>query len=64
LDFYFDLKSCTGRKLLVPKFNVLLCAYDTLKLEINFLMRVEWQVLILDEGQRLKNNNSKTFKQC
>jgi chromodomain-helicase-DNA-binding protein 4 len=58
------LTSSKGRKLFVPKFNVLLCAYDTLKLEINFIMRVEWQVLILDEGQRLKNSNSKIFKQC
>lgn len=42
LDFYFDLKSNLGRKLCIPKFNVLLCAYDTLKLEIHNILRVEW----------------------
>jgi chromodomain-helicase-DNA-binding protein 4 len=41
---------------------VLLCSYETLKTEIKLLLKIEWQILAIDEGQRLKNNASKMFK--
>jgi chromodomain-helicase-DNA-binding protein 4 len=41
---------------------VLLCSYETLRSEIKLLLGLEWQVVVIDEGQRLKNNASKMFK--
>lgn len=51
LLFYFELP---GVK--IPKFNVLLCSYEVLKLEIKTIMAQEWEVFCIDEGQRLKNS--------
>jgi len=48
----------------VPKFNVLLTSYDSLRADFKELARIEWQAVIIDEGQRMKNNNSKFFKLC
>jgi SNF2 family DNA or RNA helicase len=28
------------------------------------LARIEWQVIFIDEGQKMKNNSSKFFKRC
>ncbi len=41
---------------------MLLCSYETLRSEIKLLLGLEWQVVVIDEGQRLKNNASKMFK--
>ena len=46
----------------MPKFNVLLTSYDTIRADFEALAPFEWQALIIDEGQRMKNNNSKLFK--
>ncbi len=41
---------------------MLLCSYETLRSEIKLLLGLEWQVVVIDEGQRLKNNASKMFR--
>jgi len=56
-----SLKS-NGQDLHVPKFNVLLTSYDALRTDFMVFVPFEWQALIIDEGQRMKNNNSKLFQ--
>ena len=58
LDFWLDLPN----DLKIPAFNVCLCSYEMLRIEVKLLLKVEWQALVIDEGQRLKNNSSKIFK--
>ena len=58
-DFFLDLKDIN-----IPKFNVLLCSYESLRNDFSFFAKLEWACLVIDEGQKIKNNNSKFFKMC
>ena len=41
------------------KFHVLLTSYELIGIDTATLQSVEWQVLVVDEAHRLKNNQSK-----
>ncbi|KAL8507411.1 hypothetical protein ACS0TY_018096 [Phlomoides rotata] len=43
------------------KFNVLLTTYEMVLCDSSYLRGVPWEVLIVDEGHRLKNSGSKLF---
>ncbi|XP_078180627.1 protein CHROMATIN REMODELING 4-like [Carex rostrata] len=43
------------------KFNVLLTTYEMVLADASYLRNVPWEVLIVDEGHRLKNSSSKLF---
>lgn len=43
------------------KFNVLLTTYEMVLVDATYLRSVSWEVLIVDEGHRLKNSSSKLF---
>ncbi|KAJ1701022.1 hypothetical protein LUZ63_000801 [Rhynchospora breviuscula] len=43
------------------KFNVLLTTYEMILADALYLRNVPWEVLIVDEGHRLKNSSSKLF---
>jgi superfamily II DNA or RNA helicase len=40
-------------------FNILLVSYDVLLRDVDDLRRINWQVLVLDEGHRIKNRTGK-----
>jgi SNF2 family DNA or RNA helicase len=40
-------------------FNILLASYDVVLKDIEFLAKIEWEVLVLDEGHRIKNSKGK-----
>jgi len=50
VEFFFNLKAADGSPLHVPKFNVLLTSYEVLRKDFLELAKIEWQVLIVDEG--------------
>ncbi|KAL0211759.1 hypothetical protein RCL1_005385 [Eukaryota sp. TZLM3-RCL] len=50
-----------GRKKPI-KFNILLCAYDTITGNPSIFKKIKWKSIIVDEAHRLKNNESKFFK--
>ncbi len=64
LCFFYNLKDPNGRIMQLPKFNVLLTSYESLRTDFKELSRIEWQAIVIDEGQRMKNNNTKFFKLC
>lgn len=64
IEFYFDLLCPNGDSMRIPSFNVLLTSFDFLRSDFNVLAPIEWQALIIDEGQKMKNNNSSFFKKC
>jgi len=64
LFYYNNLEAESGQPLYIPKFNVLLTSYESLFRDFFELAKIEWQVFFIDEGQKLKNNNSKLFKKC
>eukprot|EP00258_Populus_trichocarpa_P037441 XP_024453460.1 protein CHROMATIN REMODELING 4 isoform X2 [Populus trichocarpa] len=43
------------------KFNVLLTTYEMVLADSTYLRGVPWEVLVVDEGHRLKNSGSKLF---
>lgn len=43
-------------------FNVLLTNYNMIQADYKHLIKIPWRCLIIDEGQRLKSNDSKLFK--
>ncbi|KAL3632331.1 hypothetical protein CASFOL_025315 [Castilleja foliolosa] len=43
------------------KFNVLLTTYEMILCDSSYLRGVPWEVLVVDEGHRLKNSGSKLF---
>ena len=43
------------------KFHVLLTSYETALSEATELRRLKWETLVVDEGHRLKNKNSRLF---
>ncbi|KAL1833871.1 hypothetical protein ACET3Z_003522 [Daucus carota] len=43
------------------KFNVLLTTYEMVLVDSSHLSAVPWEVLVVDEGHRLKNSSSKLF---
>ncbi|ESO88865.1 hypothetical protein LOTGIDRAFT_165279, partial [Lottia gigantea] len=44
------------------KFHVLLTSYELISIDHALLGSVDWQVLVVDEAHRLKNNQSKFFR--
>ncbi|KAI1301466.1 Chromodomain-helicase-DNA-binding protein Mi-2 -like protein [Halotydeus destructor] len=44
------------------KFHVLLTSYELNCIDAAMLSSIEWQILVVDEAHRLKNNQSKFFK--
>ncbi|PRP88087.1 chromodomain-helicase-DNA-binding protein 5 [Planoprotostelium fungivorum] len=43
-----------------PRFNAVLTTYELARMEAKHLKKFDWQVLIVDEGHRLKNAESKS----
>jgi SNF2 family DNA or RNA helicase len=43
------------------KFNILLTTYETVLADAAHLCKIPWALLIVDEGHRLKNSNSRLF---
>ncbi|GER43251.1 chromodomain helicase DNA binding protein [Striga asiatica] len=50
-----------GKKTSAFKFNVLLTTYEMVLCDSSYLRGVPWEVLVVDEGHRLKNSESKLF---
>ena len=44
------------------KFHVMVTTYEVAGFEESELRRISWAALIVDEGHRLKNRNSRLFK--
>ncbi|KAG0414864.1 hypothetical protein HPB47_007982, partial [Ixodes persulcatus] len=55
-------KACRMKKDASVKFHVLLTSYELVCIDATILGSVDWQVLVVDEAHRLKNNQSKFFK--
>lgn len=64
LELYFDLQAPNGNDMAIPSFNVLLTSFDFLRTDFRVFTPIEWQALIIDEGQKMKNNNTSFFKRA
>ncbi|XP_050891252.1 CHD3-type chromatin-remodeling factor PICKLE isoform X2 [Lathyrus oleraceus] len=54
-------KTVTTNKLESIKFDVLLTSYEMINLDATWLRPIKWECMIVDEGHRLKNKDSKLF---
>lgn len=50
------------RKLNFNKFSVIITSYETVLRDFEYLNKINWKFLIVDEGHRLKNINCKLIK--
>nr|XP_027204103.1 chromodomain-helicase-DNA-binding protein Mi-2 homolog [Dermatophagoides pteronyssinus] len=55
-------KASRMRKDIPIKFHVLLTSYELNCIDAATLSSIEWQILVVDEAHRLKNNQSKYFR--
>jgi len=56
--FTYTSKPCKLRENHRPKFDVLLTSYEFVSQDYSTLQSIDWEVLIIDEAHRLKNNQS------
>lgn len=47
---------------MIPKFNVLLTSYQLIRNDFKQFVRFDWKAIVIDEGQRIKSNESQLFK--
>ncbi|CAI8044830.1 Chromodomain-helicase-DNA-binding protein 5, partial [Geodia barretti] len=50
------------KKEVPTKFHVLLTSYEFISVDSTILQSIDWEVLVVDEAHRLKNNQSKFFR--
>ena len=60
-EFFFSDKSASAKDAPL-KFSVLLTSYNLILQDESVLKKFNWEVLIVDEAQRLKNKSSKLFQ--
>ncbi|MQL75940.1 hypothetical protein Taro_008326 [Colocasia esculenta] len=53
-----DVKQKRGKRI---KFDVLLTSYEMINMDAGYLKAINWECVIVDEGHRLKNKDSKLF---
>lgn len=47
----------------ITKFNLLLTTYEVVLKDINVLSKIKWKALVVDEAHRLKNTQSRLFRE-
>ncbi|KAL2343627.1 hypothetical protein Fmac_004912 [Flemingia macrophylla] len=60
-EWHANDPSGSNKKTEAYKFNVLLTTYEMVLADSSHLRGVPWEVLVVDEGHRLKNSGSKLF---
>lgn len=60
-EWHASDQSELNKKTAAYKFNVLLTTYEMVLADSSHLRGVPWEVLVVDEGHRLKNSGSKLF---
>ncbi|XP_024972223.1 protein CHROMATIN REMODELING 4-like isoform X1 [Cynara cardunculus var. scolymus] len=60
-EWHANDPTCSNKKTTNYKFNVLLTTYEMVLADSTHLRGVPWEVLVVDEGHRLKNSSSKLF---
>lgn len=62
-EWHATYPDCLNKRTKSYRFNVLLTTYEMVLADSSYLRAVPWEVLIVDEGHRLKNSESKLFSQ-
>nr|AMP82932.1 CHD3-type chromatin-remodeling factor PICKLE [Catalpa bungei] len=60
-EWHASNRNGSNEKTSAFKFNVLLTTYEMVLCDSSYLRGVPWEVLVVDEGHRLKNSGSKLF---
>ncbi|GAB4829608.1 hypothetical protein Ancab_019276 [Ancistrocladus abbreviatus] len=60
-EWHVNYPDGSKRKTELYKFNVLLTTYEMVLADSSHLRGIPWEVLLVDEGHRLKNSGSKLF---
>jgi len=62
-EFFISRKKASAQDL-KPKFQIAITSFSSLNNEINKLKKVKWEVVIIDDAQKLKTNESKLYRLC
>nr|GMD05443.1 Protein CHROMATIN REMODELING 4 [Ipomoea batatas] len=60
-EWHASNQNGSNKKTTSYKFNVLLTTYEMVLADLSNLRAIPWEVLVVDEGHRLKNSSSKLF---
>lgn len=60
-EWHASNQNGSNKKTTSYKFNVLLTTYEMVLADLSNLRGIPWEVLVVDEGHRLKNSSSKLF---
>ena len=61
---FFNLKNKRQSSYLKPKFQIAITTFSSVNNEISKLKKVKWEIVIIDDAQKLKNNESKLYRFC
>eukprot|EP00347_Sterkiella_histriomuscorum_P014308 403361369 len=65
-EFFYEMQDKPNlpymKKIRIPKFNVILTTYHFIQSDYKNFVSIDWRAIIIDEGQRLKSNESKLFR--
>jgi len=59
-----DLEFVDGKSHSQPKFHLMITTYSYINQDVNDLKKIKWEVVVVDEAQRLKNKESKLYTLC
>ena len=62
-EWRFDNSAMLRKSRTISKFNILLTTYETVAADLEYLGTFTFQCMVVDEGHRLKNHNSKLARQ-
>ena len=57
-------KDSGSRRSPLPKFHLMVTTYTCINQDVNALKKIKWEVVVVDEAQRLKNKESKLYTLC
>ncbi|CAN4080377.1 unnamed protein product [Withania somnifera] len=60
-EWHARVQNDLSKRSISYKFNVLLTTYEMVLVDCTYLRGIPWEVLVVDEGHRLKNAGSKLF---
>jgi len=61
---FFNLKNKRQSQFLKPKFQIAITTFSSVNNEINKLKKIKWEIVIIDDAQKLKSNESKLYRLC
>ena len=61
---FFNMKNKKHSQYLKPKFQIAITTFAYVNSDINKLKKIKWEVVVIDDAQKLKSNESRLYRLC